>query len=237
MDQRHISRARRSKATSVCYSHISNDKRNYDTKQRQKNSGILGYGSIGRQTARVATAMGMDVHAYTLHERPTPASKRDDAYTPPGLGDPDGVFPSRWFSGASTAALHAFLGSGLDLLVVAMPLTAKTTGLLGMPEFRVMAKSRTFVSNIARGAIVKTDELMDALEEGLLRGAALDVTDPEPLPDGHPLWRAKNVFVSPHISSSSTSYFERLWDITKLNLERLSEGREFINRVNKKEGY
>lgn len=181
--------------------------------------------------------MGMDVYAYTLHERKTPESKKDDSYAPPGLGDPDGIFPSKWFYGDSTEELHAFLGSGLDLLVVAMPLTPKTTGLISTPEFEVLSKKKTFISNIARGPIVKTDDLIEALDKGLIRGAALDVTDPEPLPEGHPLWNAKNVFVSPHISSSSTSYFDRLWDITKLNLERLSEGREFVNKVNRKEGY
>lgn len=201
-------------------------------------SGILGYGSIGRQTARVAVAMGMEVYAYTLHERKTPESKRDDAYSPPGLGDPDGRLPARWFSGDSTEALHAFLGAGLDLLVVAMPLTPKTVGLISAPELRILAATRrTFVTNIARGPIVDTADLIDALERDLIRGAALDVTDPEPLPDGHPLWSAKNLVVTPHISAASTSYFDRVWGIVKLNLERLSQGRELANKVNRKEGY
>lgn len=179
----------------------------------------------------------MDVHAYTLHEKKTPEAKRDTGYIPDGLGDPDGRFPAQWFHGASKAALHAFLGSGLDLLVVALPLTAATTGLLAAPEFAVLARHKTFLSNIARGPIVETDHLVAALNAGLLRGAALDVTDPEPLPEGHPLWRAKNVLVTPHISAASTSYFERVWAITKLNLQRLSEGGELVNKVNRKEGY
>ncbi|KAJ0349771.1 hypothetical protein COL154_005850 [Colletotrichum chrysophilum] len=199
--------------------------------------GILGYGSIGRQTARVATALGFKVHAYTLHPRPTPESKRDNGYSPPGLGDPEGKFPAKWFSGASKADLHAFLGSGLDLLVVATPLTDKTSHLLAAEEFRILSAKKTFVSNIARGPIVNTDDLIKALDDGLIRGAALDVTDPEPLPEGHPLWKAKNLLITPHISGMSTSYTERILGILDLNLERLSQGKRLVNVVNKKEGY
>lgn len=199
--------------------------------------GILGYGSIGRQTARVAKAMGMDVYAYTLHERKTPESKRDNSYSPPGLGDPDGSLPSKWFFGESTEELHEFLGSGLDLLIVAMPLTPKTTGLIGKAEFEVLKAKKTFVTNIARGPIVKTDDLIEALDKGVIRGAALDVTDPEPLPDGHPLWSAKNVIITPHISAASTRYFDRLWEIVKLNLGNLSRGKNLLNEVNRREGY
>lgn len=179
----------------------------------------------------------MDVHAYTLHEKKTPESKRDDGYIPEGLGDPEGTYPSKWFFGGSTEELHSFLGSDLDLLVVALPLTPATTRLISAPEFKVLSKKKTFLSNIGRGPIVKTEDLIEALDSGLIRGAALDVTDPEPLPDGHPLWSAKNVVVTPHISASSTSYFERVWAITKLNLERLSNGGDLVNKVNKKEGY
>lgn len=197
----------------------------------------MGYGSIGRQLARIATAMGMEVYAYTLHERKTDESKRDYSYHPPGTGDPDGRFPAKWFYGESKEQLHAFLGADLDLLVVAMPLTDKTTGLISAPEFKVLSKRKTFISNIARGPIVNTADLIDALETEAIRGAALDVTDPEPLPDGHPLWRAKNVFISPHISAASTAYFDRVWGIVELNLERLSQGKELTNKVNRREGY
>lgn len=202
--------------------------------------GILGYGAIGRQTARVATAMGMRVHAYTLHPRPTPESRRDESWAPEGLGDPDGIFPSKWFSGPSTEDLHAFLKSGLDLLVIATPLTDNTKHLIGTPELEALAsagKGRTIVSNIARGPVINTDELMAALDQGMIRGAALDVTDPEPLPDGHPLWSAKNVIITPHVSGASTRYNERALAILKTNLERYSEGKGLINKVHKKRGY
>lgn len=120
----------------------------------------------------------MSIHAYTLNPRTTPESRVDDAYVPHGLGDPDGSLPDRWFSGTTTADIHAFLDSGLDLLVVALPLTDLTRGLLGRDEFAILAKRRTFLSNIARGAIVDTDALLEALHGEQLSGAALDVTDP-----------------------------------------------------------
>ncbi len=181
--------------------------------------------------------MGMSVHAYTLHPRRTPSSRRDDSYAPPGLGDPSGELPDRWFSGGSTAELHAFLGSGLDLLVVAMPLTPKTRGLLSRREFEVLRDRKTFVSNIGRGPIVDTGDLMDALEHGVIRGAALDVTDPEPLPDNHPLWHAKNIIITPHVSGGSSKYMERVFEVLMANLTRFSNGERLMNLINRKEGY
>lgn len=199
--------------------------------------GILGYGSIGRQTARVAKAMGMAVHAYTLHPRPTPASRRDTSYAPPGLGDPDGVLPRRWFSGGSAAERHAFLGSGLDLLVVATPLTPRTRGLVARAELAALGGRGAVVSNVGRGPVVDTDALVEALRGGVVGGAALDVTDPEPLPEGHPLWGADNVIVTPHTSGASTANGERVLRILELNLGRLSEGRELTNVVSREDGY
>lgn len=199
--------------------------------------GILGYGSIGRQVARVSRAMGMDVHAYTLHPRDTPESRRDSSYAPPGLGDPEGKFPSKWFSGESTAELHKFLGSGLDLLVIALPLTPKTTGLISRREFEVLGTNKTFVSNVARGPIVNTDDFLDALNNEVIRGAAVDVTDPEPLPSGHPLWRAKNLIITPHISGVSTAYDTRSYEVFVENLTRFSEGKRLINKISRREGY
>ncbi|CAK7232340.1 hypothetical protein SEUCBS140593_008229 [Sporothrix eucalyptigena] len=206
--------------------------------------GILGYGSIGRQTARVATALGMEVYAYTLHPRDTPESRRDDGYAPPGTGDPEGIYPTKWFSGGTREDRNAFLSSGIDLLVVATPLTDSTTHLLGAEELALLGSTRDdgtrrpgFLSNIARGPIVDTDALIEALDKGVLRGAALDVTDPEPLPNGHRLWGAKNIIITPHISGNSTKYNDRVLDILEDNLERLSDGRPLANRVSRREGY
>ncbi|KAI0180562.1 hypothetical protein GGR52DRAFT_249481 [Hypoxylon sp. FL1284] len=202
--------------------------------------GILGYGSIGRQVARVATAMGMVIYAYTNRPRPTPESRRDHSYVVPGLGDPEGTLPSRWFSGTEPHEVHEFLSAKLDLLVLAVPLTPQTRGLIGAPQLdalRAAGPGRTFLCNVGRGPVVDTAALIAALDAGHVRGAALDVTDPEPLPVDHPLWDAKNLIVTPHVSGNSNGYNQRLLAVLDINLHRLSEGKGFMNRVSKKRGY
>lgn len=200
-------------------------------------SGILGYGAIGRQVARVSDALGMEIHACTLHPRLTPESYRDDSYTPSRLGDVNGTLPSKWFSADTTANLHEFLSSGLDLLVISIPLTDRTHGLISQTELGLLAARNAFVSNVSRGQIINTDDLIDALETGIIRGAAIDVTDPEPLPDGHRLWSTKNLLITPHVSGDSSAYSKRVFEILKHNLIRMSEGKELTNKLNRQEGY
>ncbi|KAI2623058.1 hypothetical protein GGS26DRAFT_237178 [Hypomontagnella submonticulosa] len=199
--------------------------------------GILGYGAIGRQCARLANALGMEVYAYTRGERATPASRKDDSYCVPGTGDPDGVLPTKWFHGTTRADVNNFLAQGLDLLVVSLPLTAETRHILSHEQFEILEKKKTFVANIARGGHIDQDALIKALETGLIRGAALDVTDPEPLPADHPLWRAPNVFITPHVSWMTDTLWNRLLDVLELNLEKLATGQPLINVVNRKLHY
>ncbi|RFU35788.1 hypothetical protein B7463_g581, partial [Scytalidium lignicola] len=196
--------------------------------------GILGYRCIGRQCARLAQALGMDVHAFTNREQSTPRSRKDDSYTKPGLGDPNGEVPSRWFHWQRQS--HHFL-SGLDLLVITLPLTSSTEGMISHEEFKALSRRRAFVSNVGRGPIVGTNALIKSLNEGMIRGAALNVTDPEPLPKNHPLWTAKNIVITPHVSGSSTNYSQRILKILVHNLKSRDEGKEFVNKVNKSLGY
>ncbi|KAL3478931.1 hypothetical protein BJX99DRAFT_223230 [Aspergillus californicus] len=208
-----------------------------------KKVGILGYGSIGRQIARLSVALGMTVHAYTASPRPTPESRRDPHYIVPGTGDPDGTLPSSWHHGTDKASLHAFLSLGLDHVVVSLPLTPQTTNLLAAEEFAVLAANKTakhlspYLTNISRGKVIDQDALIASLKSGELRGAALDVTDPEPLPEDHPLWDAPNVQISPHVSALGEEYFLRSFDVVRENWERLKRGEPLVNEYKRGKGY
>ncbi|KAI9835760.1 MAG: hypothetical protein M1819_001939 [Sarea resinae] len=204
--------------------------------------GVLGYGSIGRQAARAAKAMGMDVIAYTAGPRDTPESKKDKGFIVPGTGDADGTIPSAWYSGSDKESLHHFLKQDIDVLLVSVPLTPATRHLLGAAEFDLLGRTKnTFISNISRGQIVDQAALIRALKqpvaEGGLRGAALDVTDPEPLPRDSELWDLDNVQVTPHISGRGIAYSERSFQVLELNLQKRARGEKLINVVDRRRGY
>ncbi|KAJ5817258.1 D-isomer specific 2-hydroxyacid dehydrogenase NAD-binding [Penicillium robsamsonii] len=208
-----------------------------------KRIGILGYGSIGRQIARVSNALGMTVHAYTANPRLTPESRHDTGYIVPGTGDPDGSIPVSWHHGTDRESIHSFLALGLDHLVISLPLTPQTTRLLGAEEFAILSRnchhhaSKPYVTNISRGKVIDQKALADALNSGLLGGAALDVTDPEPLPKDDPLWDASNIQISPHVSGLGMEYFPRSLDILEVNLGRVAQGRPLVNSYVRGKGY
>ncbi|KAL3458448.1 hypothetical protein BJX64DRAFT_223690 [Aspergillus heterothallicus] len=208
-----------------------------------KKIGILGYGSIGRQIARVSVALGATVYAFTASPKSTPDSRRDQHYIVPGTGDPDGTLPVSWHHGTDKASLHSFLSLGLDHVVISLPLTPQTTHLLGAEEFALLAAKKPaghrnpYLTNISRGKVIDQDALIASLKSGELSGAALDVTDPEPLPEDHPLWDAPNVQISPHISALGEEYFLRSFDIVRENLERSRRGEPLINAYKRGKGY
>jgi phosphoglycerate dehydrogenase-like enzyme len=184
--------------------------------------------------------MGMDILAYTASPRKTPESKKDTGYIVPGTGDPDGIFPSKWYSGTDKDSIHEFLSQELDLLVVAVPLTKSTTHLLSTDEFELLHKSNprgTYVTNIARGQVIDQTALVAALHGNLIRGAALDVTDPEPLPADDALWTAPNVLITPHVSGSTDVYADRAFEVMRENVRRLRGGKGLVNEVDRKRGY
>lgn len=219
--------------------------------------GVLGYGSIGRQVGRVARALGTDVIAYTATPKDTPEQRRDHGFIVPGTGDADGSIPSAWYSGLDKKSLHEFLSQDIDILLVSVPLTEETRGFLSADEFRVLSEGSSrqtngvvaahrdrakggkgpVVVNISRGQIVDQPALVQALTDGTLGGAALDVTDPEPLPAGDPLWSAPNITITPHISGNGASYTDRSFQILEANLGRLESGDRLLNVVDRKRGY
>lgn len=215
----------------------------------QKTIGILGYGAIGRQVGRVAKALGMRVLAYTASPKDTPESRRDESYIVPGTGDLEGTVPDAWFHGLDAVSRRAFLAQGIDVLLVAVPLTPQTLGFLGKEEIEILGRPRpgtgrgAYVVNIARGPIVDHEALIEGLKKGLepglggLAGASLDVTDPEPLPSSSELWGMKNVIVTPHVSGVGSQYMERCLEVLEINLKRLDAGEKLVNEVRREKGY
>ncbi|KAJ4287396.1 hypothetical protein N0V90_012796 [Kalmusia sp. IMI 367209] len=184
--------------------------------------------------------MGMNVLAYTASPRKTPESKRDDGFIVPGTGDAEGEFPSAWYSGLDKESLHKFLQQKIDLLVLAVPLTKQTTHFFSAPEFALLNKanpSGTYIANIARGQVIDQPALIQALESKQIAGAALDVTDPEPLPADDPLWDAPNVLITPHVSGVTEATGERCFQVVRENLRRLRDGRDLVNEVDRDRGY
>ena len=111
-----------------------------------------------------------------------------------------------------------------DAVVLALPLDASTRHLIGAREFALCRKTAVLV-NISRGGIVDTAALVEALQSGTIGGAGVDVTDPEPLPAGHPLWAAPNLLISPHVAGAAgKAGFDRLADVAAGNVQRFLAG-------------
>ena len=194
---------------------------------RGKTVGIVGYGSVGREIARLATAFGMRVLAMQRG-----SDHRDTGFRLPGAGDPSGILPARFYT---PGELHAMLAA-CDIAVLALPLTARTRGLLDDAAFRAM-KSTALLVNIARGALCDEAALVRALQEKQIAGAILDVFHQEPLSPDHPVRQCPDVFISPHCSSLTSLYEERAAQVCEENLLRYLKGEPLSNRVDKNQGY
>lgn len=131
--------------------------------------------------------------------------------------------------------LHDVL-PGADLVVVAAALTPETAGILGAPEFGLLP-SHAWVVNVSRGGHVVTGELVAALRDGAIGGAALDVTDPEPLPSGHPLWSFENCVITPHTANTPDMHAPLLRGLMRRNLAHWAAGEPLEGRVDPRLGY
>ena len=191
--------------------------------------GIIGYGSIGRELARIAkSAFGMTV----LAGKRDPSRRADDGYSLPGTGDPEGRLPDEWLGMAELDVLLA----RSDVVVLCAPLTAETRGLIGEAALRRMKPSAYFI-NVGRGASVDETALTRALRERWIAGAALDVFAQEPPPAGHPFYRLDNVILSPHVSGFLPSYDEKCSVLFAENLRRYLAGEPMLNLVDRARGY
>jgi phosphoglycerate dehydrogenase-like enzyme len=125
---------------------------------------------------------------------------------------------------------------GADLVVLALSLTPETTGLLGRPEFELM-EPHAWIVNVARGAHIVTDDLVWALENNVIGGAALDVTHPEPLPADHPLWSLPNCIITPHVGNTPEMAVPLLSERITTNVSRYLADEELIGLVDVRNGY
>lgn len=124
----------------------------------------------------------------------------------------------------------------VDWVVLAAPLTAETKGLIDAEALEAM-KPAAWVVNVARGGLVDTEALLDALREDRIGGAALDVTDPEPLPDDHPLWGMDNVIITSHAANTFEMAIPELRELVKRNVGRFAAGEELEGLVDVEAGY
>jgi phosphoglycerate dehydrogenase-like enzyme len=175
--------------------------------------GILGLGGTGRAVARRALGFGMRVLAVDIEDVP----------------------PERGVTLWKSDRLYDLLGES-DVVVIALPLTKATHHLFTRDLFRRM-RPHAILVNVTRGAIIYGEDLLAAIEGGLIWGAGLDVTDPEPLPASHPFWTHPRVIVTPHTAGGSPRRAGRAIATFIENLKRLREGRPLLAVIDKRKGY
>lgn len=175
---------------------------------------VVGLGGIGTEVAKRANALGMRVLAIRNSSRVGP-----DFVDYVGLSD----------------ELHE-LAAQADVIVNALPLTTATRGLFDASFFDVAKRGAYFIS-VGRGESTVTNDLVAALKDGRLTAAGLDVTDPEPLPEGHELWRLPNVVITPHVAATTDQGRWRRWLVTRENLRRYVNGEKMLNVVDVARGY
>ena len=174
--------------------------------------GLVGYGGIGRSLARLLLALDCRLLAVS------DSGVVDEAERTVARASYRDVLPA------------------VDYVVLLAPLTPQTRGMIAAPELEMM-RSQAWLVNLARGGLVVTDDLVHALRHGQVGGAALDVTDPEPLPEGHPLWSLPNVLVTPHIANPSAARDAALAQRVSDNVARLARGAPLLGVIDPDAGF
>lgn len=195
---------------------------------RDSTVGILGYGSIGRQVARLLVPFGPTV----LAAKKDVMHPEDNGYIRDGMGDPHGDFFDRLYP---MEALHSML-SECDFVVLTLPLTEKTRGIIDEEALEVM-KPSAYLVNVGRGELIDQDALITALKIKGIAGAALDVFEEEPLPEDSPLWAMENVIISPHVAGISRHLEEETLALFIENLNRYLSELPLYNRIDADKGY
>ena len=175
---------------------------------------VVGLGGIGVETAKRAHALGMTVIAIRNSGTQGPEYVAE-------VGLPDKLLP---------------FAARADVIVNTLPLTPETRGLFDRKVFDAAKRGALFI-NVGRGGTVVTDDLMAALQDGRIGGAGLDVTDPEPLPPDHALWRAPNLLITPHVAANLEGNDVPRWLLARENLRRYVEGGKLLSEVDVAKGY
>jgi phosphoglycerate dehydrogenase-like enzyme len=195
---------------------------------RTSTVGIVGYGSIGRQVARLLQPFGGSVLATKRDAR----HPEDYDFILEGTGDPTGAFVHRLYP---PEALRSMLKE-CDFVVITVPKTPATTNLISSAELAA-CKPTAVLIDVSRGGIVDHDALILALRDKKIGGAALDVFPEEPLPPASPLWKFPNVIITPHISGNTHFYDARAVQVFLANLQRYLTGQPLLNRIDLQRGY
>ena len=191
--------------------------------------GVFGFGGIGRQVAMRARALGARVLAFDRAPEPSTGVGRVSPVHRAGESD-SGLEILQGESG-----FHRLLSES-DFLVLSAPETPETRGKLSSAALARM-KTTAVLINLSRGSLVDEGALVEALREGRLRGAGLDVFTEEPLPPDHPLWTLPNVLLTPHVSAVTRGFWRRQTDLIVENLRRYLAGEELLNLVDKEAGF
>ena len=189
---------------------------------------IVGYGTVGRQTARLAVSFGMRVAAIKAN----PHHLADDSFGLPGFGDPEGILPER-VVGIERLGEEV---ADADFIAMTIPLTSRTRHLVNAEVLARMRPSAWLI-NVARGAVIDEEALVDALRERRLAGAWLDVFETEPLPPESPLWSLPNTTITPHVSGGNQDSLGVLTQLCCENLQRYVAGQPLLNVVRPDLGY
>jgi phosphoglycerate dehydrogenase-like enzyme len=188
---------------------------------RDSTVGVLGYGSVGRQIARLLLPFG----AIVLATKRDVMHPEDKDYMPPGMGDQNADYVYRLYPSQAVRSMI----KECDFVVNTLPLTPQNRNLIGAEELAVMKPTAYFL-DLSRGGVVNQNALISALREHKIAGAALDVFPEEPLPQDNPLWKLSNVIITPHISGNTPYYDQRAVELFVENLRRYISSQPLLNR-------
>jgi phosphoglycerate dehydrogenase-like enzyme len=184
------------------------------TELRGRTAVILGMGGVGTEIARRAAAFGMAVIGV----------------------DPSAAAPPPFVRQMVTPASLGVVLSQADVVFATVPETPATKEMMGAAQFAEMKRGAYFIA-VSRGSVYSMDALVQALSSRRVAGAGVDVTSPEPLPKNHPLWKFKNVVITPHVAGASDRSLPRVLDLLRENIRRFALGEPLLNVVDKRLGY